>query len=83
MACGKPIVASRVGGIPEVLKDSDFGILVEPRNPDSLASGVLSGLNRVWNPQRFIQRAQANTWREKTRQIFEEVYLAVEHKRIL
>lgn len=39
-AAGKPIVASRVGGIPEIISDGETGILVEPGNVKSLADGL-------------------------------------------
>ncbi|TWU21213.1 GDP-mannose-dependent alpha-(1-6)-phosphatidylinositol monomannoside mannosyltransferase [Novipirellula galeiformis] len=42
MACGKPVVATRVGGIPEVVDDSVTGILVAPREPRQLADAVES-----------------------------------------
>jgi len=42
MASGKPVVATRVGGIPEVVLDNDTGLLVEPMNIDSLAQSVIS-----------------------------------------
>ena len=41
MACGKPIVATRVGGVPEATVSSDFGILVDPKNREALASAIL------------------------------------------
>ena len=41
MAMEKPIVASRVGGIPEIVLDGISGILVPPRDSDALASALL------------------------------------------
>ncbi|MGH9387903.1 MAG: glycosyltransferase family 4 protein [Vicinamibacterales bacterium] len=40
MACGKPVVATRVGGIPEVVDDGVTGVLVPPRSPGDLADAV-------------------------------------------
>jgi glycosyltransferase involved in cell wall biosynthesis len=41
MAFGLPVVASRVGGIPEIVEDRITGLLVQPRNPESLASAII------------------------------------------
>lgn len=40
MAAGKAVVASRVGGVPEIVIDGETGILVPPANPDALAAGI-------------------------------------------
>lgn len=40
MACGKPVVASRISGL-EMLEDNDTGILVEPESPSELAQAIL------------------------------------------
>ena len=40
MACAKPVVATNVGGIPEIIKDKANGILVPPKAPDKLADAV-------------------------------------------
>jgi glycosyltransferase involved in cell wall biosynthesis len=37
MAAGVPVVASRIGGIPELVKDGETGFLVEPGNAAELA----------------------------------------------
>jgi glycosyltransferase involved in cell wall biosynthesis len=44
MACGIPVAASRVGGLPEII-DESVGTLFEPGNPDSLAEAVVRALN--------------------------------------
>ena len=39
LACGRPVVASNVGGVPELLSEQN-GIVVPPDNPDRLAAGM-------------------------------------------
>ena len=46
MAVGTPVVATRVDGLPEVVRDGVTGRLVEPGDPDELAAGVLDVLGR-------------------------------------
>ena len=41
MACSKPIVATNVGGIPEVVMDGDTGLLVAPRDHTAMAGGIV------------------------------------------
>lgn len=45
LAAGLPVVATRVGGIPEIIEDGESGVLVPPHDPDSLASALLRVLN--------------------------------------
>ncbi|MGD9141890.1 MAG: glycosyltransferase [bacterium] len=41
MAMGKPVVAARVGGLPDLVSDGKSGLLVRPESPDELADALL------------------------------------------
>ncbi len=41
MACGKPVVATTVGGIPEVVVHEETGLLVPPRDPPAMAAAMV------------------------------------------
>ena len=45
MAAGCPIVATNVGGIPTLIKHGDNGSMVEPKNPQALASEIIKLLS--------------------------------------
>lgn len=42
MAAGKPVIASRVSSLPEIVTDSRDGILVPPRSPADLSQAILT-----------------------------------------
>lgn len=49
-ACGKPVIGTRVGGIPEALRDGETGVLVEPADSAGLARAMLEMLD---HPERL------------------------------
>ena len=42
MACARPVVATRTGGIPEVVVDGETGCLVPPRDHDAMARAIVA-----------------------------------------
>jgi glycosyltransferase involved in cell wall biosynthesis len=55
MAAGKPVVASRVGGIPDLVRDGETGYLVPPADEKALADGIKMLLD---DPERAKQMGQ-------------------------
>ena len=62
LASGRPVVASSVGGIPELINSEYVGILVEPGNVNQLARGLQAALRRQWNPRLIAQTVKHLTW---------------------
>jgi len=44
LSSGTPVVATRVGGVPELVRDGETGYIVEPGNIDSIAEGLLKAI---------------------------------------
>jgi glycosyltransferase involved in cell wall biosynthesis len=45
MACGTPVLATPVGGVPDLIKDEETGFILEDSSPESIARGVIRALN--------------------------------------
>ena len=58
MASGRPVVATRVGGLPDIITDAQTGFLVPPRDPDALAAAVLRVLREPETSVRIGREAQ-------------------------
>ncbi len=57
MACEKPIVASNVGGVPEILTDEETGYLVAAKDFEGLASKIITLLDKPELRKRMGKRA--------------------------
>jgi len=68
MAAKKPIVATNVSAIPEIVSDGKTGILVPPSNAEALADGILRLIK-----QRNLAKTMAEAGRERL-----EVYFGIE-----
>jgi len=85
MAAGVPVVASKVGGLAEIVEHDRTGVHVYPRNPSSIAWGI----DRVLSDRDYVRRLVDNarevvqgsyTWEavaEKTIRVYERALGAV------
>jgi glycosyltransferase involved in cell wall biosynthesis len=81
LACQKTVVASAVGGIPEIIEDGRSGLLVEPDDPNALADALLRVLGddslRASLAKAGHQRVRDSFGCELMGARYESVYLAL------
>jgi glycosyltransferase involved in cell wall biosynthesis len=57
-AYGVPFVATRVGGLPQAVRDGETGLLVPPRDPEALAAALAALLRDPARRARMAARAR-------------------------
>jgi glycosyltransferase involved in cell wall biosynthesis len=79
MAAGKAVVATAVGGNPEAVVDGETGILVPPKDPESLAQAVLALMKEPERARKMGLAGRARVGKEFGLQTmverYEQVYL--------
>ena len=84
MACGKPVVASKAGGIPELVRDGTDGILVRPGDVRGLADSIIKLLSdpdlRTEMGKEGMRRVREFSWDETAKVVLKE-YEAALHSR--
>lgn len=65
MAAGRPVVATRVGGVPEAVEHGVTGLLVPPRDPRALAAAIIRLLEDA-----ELRRSMGRAGRERVEQQF-------------
>lgn len=63
LSCGTPVVATAVGGIPEVVNNDDVGLLVE-QNADSMANGLKHVKEHPRSREAIVEHAKLYGWGE-------------------
>ena len=85
MAMGVPVISTRVSGIPELVRDEETGLLVDPDDPDGLAGAIARLLHDHGLAQRLAQAGRELVLREfnihtSARQL-QRLFTEVQHSR--
>ncbi len=87
MAAGKPIVASSIGQIRDVIEDGRTGLLVPPGDEDALAAALVRlcrepGLGRTLGEQARREAVENHTWRHRVRTVNGLLFAAAERRAV-
>ena len=61
LACGTPVIASNVGGIPEIITGPDAGVLLDERSPKAVAEAARGILSEPKCPD-VVHELSKETW---------------------
>lgn len=75
MACGLPVISTRVGGNAEVVLEPTTGELVDWWDPSGFADALERALSHDWDHSAIIEYARANSWESRVERLVAEFHL--------
>ena len=73
LACGVPVVTTRVGGNAEIVHHGENGLLVPLGDTAALRTALLTGLDRSWDRQAIAAPWQAQSWDRTSTEVLREL----------
>jgi glycosyltransferase involved in cell wall biosynthesis len=84
LACGAPVVAADVGGVPEMLPDERFGYVTPPMDSSALLGALSESLRRAqsgaWERDAIAARGRARSWAEVAKETLSHLEFAVKDR---
>lgn len=81
LACGSPVVATDVGGVPAMIPDERFGLVVQPGDQGALEGALARALTREWDRGVISAQGLKRSWGEVAREVFEQLSAAAMENR--
>jgi glycosyltransferase involved in cell wall biosynthesis len=77
LAAGRRVVATDVGGIPDLIPSDEVGTLVPARSPQALAAALTDALARDYDPARVVELGSPGSWDDSARALYQSLERAV------
>lgn len=71
MSCGKPVLATNVGGIPEIINEQFCGKLIEKESEQAVADGIDFLFTKQWNAKEIKAHCQKFSWQKNKLQLID------------
>jgi teichuronic acid biosynthesis glycosyltransferase TuaC len=78
LACGRRVVATTVGGIPDIVTSDELGRLVPPREPQQLAAALVASLAAPYEPEAVARLSPTPSWDESAKLLHSSLLSALE-----
>lgn len=62
MSCGAPVVATRVGAVPEMIPSERYGIVIPSNDVNALTGALAQALERPWDREEIAALGQSRSW---------------------
>lgn len=69
LACGRRVVATAVGGVPDVLADPRLGALAPPRDPAAFGAALATALTTPYDPAEIVALGARGSWEASARRL--------------
>jgi glycosyltransferase involved in cell wall biosynthesis len=83
MSMGKPVIATRMGGLTDIVADGETGVLVPPNNPQALRDAIQGLLDAPQQQELMGNRAKQRIVMFQAKSVvprIEQVYCDILHK---
>jgi teichuronic acid biosynthesis glycosyltransferase TuaC len=72
LGCGTPVVATDVGGVPDLIPSQEHGFVVPIGDQEALENALRSALLQTWNRPAIAARAQSRSWEQVAEEVIRE-----------
>jgi glycosyltransferase involved in cell wall biosynthesis len=76
LATGIPVAATRVGGVPELVKDGVNGFLAKDLSPEAIAHAITQVMEQAWIPDEIRSTVESRSWdmvADEIQEVFQKV----------
>lgn len=80
LACGTPVVASKVGAVPQMLPSETYGITVPPRDQAALTAALERALDRGWDRAAISAWGQSRSWQNVAAEVLSLLSSVIENR---
>lgn len=78
LGCGTPVVATDVGGIPEIIASDNYGFVVPTNNVDALRDALHRALQKEWDRAAIACCGRSRSWDQVANDVYKQMRELVE-----